>query len=87
MRNAKRFLDLCTERFSSPRGCQHHSLTVVDGVLVLTLMQGDTWQAFDLAEADLDREPTLVCDELALLLSGQPVNSLSDDQQIPDDTA
>lgn len=64
LRAAKRLLDLCTERFPSPRPSQSHSLNVKEGLLVLTLMQGDTYLSLSLNEVDLERTPESLADEL-----------------------
>jgi len=68
LRAAKRLLDLCTERFPSPRPSQSHNFTIKDGVLVLTLMQGDVYLSFNLSEDDLERTPENLLDELATLV-------------------
>jgi len=73
LRTAKQLLTLCEERFPSPRPSQHHNLVIIDGVLILTLMQGDTYQSFDLVESDLDKEPALIVEELAKLLAESTV--------------
>ncbi len=69
LRGAKQFLDLCTERFPSPRSSQHHSLTVKEGFLILTLMQGETWMSFNLSEVDLELPAETLVDELAALVA------------------
>jgi len=68
LRAAKQLLDLCTERFPSPRSSQSHNLTIKEGFLVLTLMQGDTYLSFNLSEVDLERTPESLLDELATLV-------------------
>ena len=75
LRETKRLLSLCTERFPSPRPSQHHSLTVIDGVLVLTLMQGDTYSNFNLEDGDLDKSPEQILEEVAALVA-QPVEPI-----------
>lgn len=67
LKHAKELLELCTARFPSPRPSQHHGLTVHDGTLVLTLMLGDTYQSFSIQEADLNKSPADLLDELAAL--------------------
>lgn len=39
----------------------------MDGTLVLTLMMGDTYQSFNLSDADLDRPVGDLLDDLAAL--------------------
>ena len=68
LRAAKHLLDLCTERFPSPRSCQHHSLTIREGFLNLTLMQGDTWLSLDFSEVDLERRPEDLVEEIAVMV-------------------
>lgn len=68
MRNAKNLLDLLKSRFPSPRKDQNHSLTVQDGKMVLTLMQGNTWQSFDLTDDDLDKSFDVLVDMVAVFL-------------------
>ena len=72
LRAAKTLIDLCTERFPSPRSCQNHNLVVRDGALVLTIMQGDTHQSFNLNEVDLERDPEHLVEDLAVLLAASP---------------
>jgi hypothetical protein len=67
MRNAKTFLELCARRFPSTRPHQSHNLTFKDGKLVLTLMLGDTYQSFNIDDADLDRNPIDLVREVARL--------------------
>ncbi len=67
LRHAKDLLDACATRFPSPRSGQRHNLVVMDGVLVLTLMMGDTWQSFNLNDVDLDRPVNDLVDDLAAL--------------------
>ena len=90
LRGSKTLLDLCTERFPSPRTSQHHSLIVREGTMVLTLMQGDTYQSFNLSEVDLERDPESLVDELAVLLAAPSEEPLQVDvpvKPIPDETA
>lgn len=68
LRDAKQFLTLCSSRFPSPRHDQRHNLTLIDGTMVLTLMFGDTYQSFNMNEADLDRPIDDLLDELSALL-------------------
>jgi len=64
MRNVKQFLKLCTKHFPSPRPSQRHCLTVEGDDLVLTLMLGDTFQRFNISEADLGKPPLSLLKEL-----------------------
>lgn len=72
MRHAKDLLDRCGARFPSPRRGQRHNLTVTDGTLVLTLMLGDTYQSFNLSDADLDRPVDDLLDDLSVLFEPVP---------------
>jgi hypothetical protein len=68
VKNVKEFLDLCQRRFPSPRTHQRHSLTLDGNTLVLTLMQGDTYQRFNLDDEDLKKPPTqLLLDLIAVM--------------------
>jgi hypothetical protein len=69
LRAAKTLIDLCTERFPSPRSSQHHNLVVKEDRMVLTLMQGDTYQSFNLDDNDLDKDPHQLVAELEALLA------------------
>lgn len=55
MKHAKQLLEQCRHKFPSTRPHQSHSLTLRDDTLVLTLMLGDTYQEFNLSDADLER--------------------------------
>lgn len=68
MKNAKEFLDLVRRRFPSPRPSQRHSLTLEGDTLVLTLMQGDTYQRFNFSEEDLKKPAPLLLAELIAVL-------------------
>lgn len=68
MKNAKEFLDLCRRRFPSPRPSQRHSLTLEGDTLVLTLMQGDTYQRFNFSEEDLKKPAPLLLAELIAVM-------------------
>lgn len=67
MKNVKEFLDLCHRRFPSPRPDQYHTLTLRDGVVVLTLLLGDSYQMFNLAEEDLKKPPALLLQDVVTL--------------------
>jgi len=68
MKNAKEFLDLCRRRFPSPRPHQRHNLTLEGDTLVLTLMQGDTFQRFNLDDEDLKKPaPQLLAELIAVI--------------------
>ena len=80
MKDAKLFLELCHKKFVSTRSHQRHNLTIEDGVLVLTLMLGDTCQRFNFSEEDMNRGPLeLVADITKLLKKAKPGSK-------PDDT-
>lgn len=64
MKEAREFLDLCRRRFPSPRANQRHSLTLEGDTLVLTLMQGDTFQRFNIDDEDLKKPAALLLAEL-----------------------
>ena len=81
LRHAKELLELCTERFPSPRRGQRHNLVVIDGRLVLTLMMGDTYQSFNLSEVDLERAPDALLDDLAALF--EPTLDAPDPSPVP----
>lgn len=68
MKTAKEFLDLCRRRFPSPRPSQRHSLTLEGDTLVLTLVQGDTCQRFNLNEEDLKKPAPLLLAELIAVM-------------------
>lgn len=55
MKTAKELLDLCRQRFPSPRKDQRHSLTLEGDTLVLTLMNGDTYERFNFELEDLKK--------------------------------
>lgn len=64
MKNAKELLRQVGERFPSPRPDQRHSLTLDGDVLVLTLMEGHTYQRFNIESHDLDKTVAQLVDEL-----------------------
>lgn len=68
MKNAREFLDLVQRRFPSPRPSQRHSLTLEGNTLVLTVMQGDTFQKFNLDEEDLKKPAPLLLAELIAVM-------------------
>ena len=80
MKSAKVLLELCKHRFPSSRPHQAHNLTLKDGKMVLTLMLGDTCQAFNLDEGDLERDPVQLVSEMARLLKKPKA-------AVPDETA
>ena len=68
LRSASVFLEMCEAEFPSPRKDQRHFFAFVDGSLVLTVMRGNDFQQFTLSEADLDKEPASLIEELRTLL-------------------
>lgn len=68
LRSASVFLEVCEAEFPSPRKDQRHFLAFVDGSLVLTVMRGNDCQQFTLTDADLDKEPASLIEELRVLL-------------------
>lgn len=68
LRTASVFLHTLSGRYPPPAG-RHHALTIADdGRLLLMLHIGDTWQSFTIDEADLDRAPVDVLDDIDRLL-------------------
>lgn len=57
------------ERLPSPRPEQRHTLAVHANVVVLTVMMGDSWTAFDLTEEDLSRDPLELVAEVEALVA------------------
>ena len=68
MKSAKNFLELCMQRFPSPRSEQRHSFTVEGDKLVLTLMLGDYCHRFDLDDEDLEKPIDTLLAELVTLI-------------------
>ena len=73
MRAARAFLRAATERWTPHRGA--HSFTINEtGEMVLAVVFGGTLHGFTIDEADLDREPAAILDEIARMLScGAPI--------------
>lgn len=72
MKNAKTFLELCRQRFVSPRKHQAHRLELRGDTLVLVLLLGDVVQEFDLSAADLEKQPVQLLLELVPLVKPPP---------------
>lgn len=72
MKGIKRLLELCRQKWPSPRVGQEHNVTLRDGVVVLTLMMGDVYQGFNLDDTDLDRDPESLIRDIARLMKKVP---------------
>lgn len=72
MKNALQLLILITEKLSPPPG-RSHSLTVLNGVLVLTLARtnGGFQPVYFGTDGDLDRDPAAVIADIVALLASQ----------------
>lgn len=72
MKNVKTFLELVRQRFPSTRKHQFHRLELRGDTVVLILMLGDSFQEFDLTEADLEKQPVQLLLELIPLVKTPP---------------
>ncbi len=70
MKNAKKLLELATQEFPVVRPGAHHSLTLDNGNLIITLVceQEPIFQSFSMGEEDLLRDPELIIEDMKTCL-------------------